>query len=128
MQLSCYDEAYEIPTEEVIQNALDVPMIVAYESSVTNVVDPLAGSYYVENLTNQIIEEMETIINDITSTGGMAQWISEGKIQRIIAEEAYLWEKHIKSGEEVMVAANYARDGKDRSEYEAMMRPMTRTP
>lgn len=123
MQLPCYDEAYEIPTQDSIQNALDVQMIVAYESGVTNVVDPLAGSYYVESLTDQIQTEMEKIIEDITTTGGMAQWISEGKIQRIIAEEAYLWEKSIKSGEEVMVAANYARDDKDRSEYETMMHP-----
>lgn len=123
MQLPCYDEAYEIPTQDSIQNALDVQMIVAYECGVTNVVDPLAGSYYVESLTDQIQTEMEKIIEDITTTGGMAQWIAEGKIQRIIAEEAYLWEKAIKSGEEVMVAANYARDDKDRSEYETMMHP-----
>ncbi len=123
MQLPCYDEAYEIPTQDSIQNALDVQMIVAYESGATNVVDPLAGSYFIENLTDEIIQEMEKIIDDITSTGGMAQWISEGKIQRIIAEEAYLWEKAIKSGEEVMVAANYARDDKDRAEYETMMHP-----
>ncbi len=123
MQLPCWDEAYDIPTKDAIQNALDVQMIVAYESGVTNVVDPLAGSYYVENLTDQILKEMEKIIEDITSTGGMTQWISEGKIQTIIAEEAYLWEKSIKAGEEIMVASNFAQDNDDRSKYETMLHP-----
>ena len=123
MQLPCYDEAYEIPTQEAIQNALDIQMIVAYESGVSNVVDPLAGSYYVESLTQQILDEYEMIVNDIVNTGGSVKWISEGRLQRKINEEAYLWEKRIKSGGEVQVGANFAQDEKSRLDYETEMHP-----
>ncbi len=123
MQLPCYDEAYEIPSEEAIQNALDVQMIVAYESGITKVTDPLAGSYYVESLTQQILDEWDVIVNDILDTGGAVQWIEDGRLQRKIAQEAVMWEGRIKNGKEVMVAANYANDGKDRSEYETMLHP-----
>lgn len=123
MQLPCYDEAYEIPTEDAIQNALDIQMIVAYESGAANVTDPLAGSYYVESLTQQILDEYETIVNEIVNTGGSVQWITEGRLQRKINEEAYLWEKRIKSGGEVRVGANFACDEKSRSEYETQMHP-----
>ncbi|MCG8382870.1 MAG: methylmalonyl-CoA mutase family protein [Gammaproteobacteria bacterium] len=123
IQLPCYDEAYEIPTEEAIQNALDVQMIVAFESGVSKVVDPLAGSYYVEKLTADVLTEFTRIVNDIVNTGGMVRWIEEGRLQHKIAEEAYQWEKRLKTGEEVMVAANFARDDKPRSEYETMMHP-----
>ncbi|HBA36136.1 MAG TPA: hypothetical protein DCZ12_18585 [Gammaproteobacteria bacterium] len=123
MQLPCYDEAYEIPTEDAIQNALDVQMTVAYESGVTKVVDPLAGSYFVENLTQSILDELDVVVNDIVETGGAVKWIEDGRLQRKIAQEAYLWEERIKSGKEVMVGANFARDDKSRAEYETMMHP-----
>ncbi|MBV1883261.1 MAG: methylmalonyl-CoA mutase [Pseudomonadales bacterium] len=123
MQLPCYDEAYEIPTEEAIQNALDVQMVVAYESGVTKVADPLAGSYFIEKLTQDILDELDLVVNDIVDTGGAVEWIEDGRLQRKIAEEACLWEARIKNGKEVMVGANYARDETDRSEYESMMHP-----
>ena len=100
-----------------------VQMIVAYESGVTNVTDPLAGSYYVESLTQQILDEWDVIVNDILDTGGAVQWIEDGRLQRKIAQEAVMWEARIKNGKEVMVGANYAKDDKGRSEYETMMHP-----
>jgi len=127
IQLPCYDEAYEIPTEEAIQNALDVQMVIAYESGVSKVVDPLAGSYFVERLTQDTLDELHHIVDDIIDTGGMVQWIEEGRLQRKITEEAYLWEKRLKNGDEVMVGANYAQDDKSRSEYEVMMHPYENT-
>ncbi len=127
IQLPCYDEAYEIPTEEAIQNALDVQMVIAYESGVSKVVDPLAGSYFVEKLTQDTFDELHHIVDDIIDSGGMVQWIEAGRLQRKITEEAYLWEKRLKSGDEIMVAANFAQDEKSRSEYEAMMHPYENT-
>ncbi len=123
IQLPCWDEAYEIPTGDAIQNALDVQMIIAYESGVTNVVDPLAGSYYIESLTEQSYQAIGEIVEDILSSGGSVKWIEEGRMQAVIAQEAILWEQRLKSGDEIMVGYNYAQDNDSRSDYEALLHP-----
>lgn len=110
MQLPCYDEPYEIPTTEAIENALDVQMIVAYETGVANVVDPLGGSYYVEALTDAIEEQFRRICDDVANTGGIVEWIESGRLAALIGEEAFRWERHIKEGSEIMVGYNFARD------------------
>ncbi len=127
IQLPCWDEAYEIPTEDAIQSALDVQMIVAYESGVTNVVDPLAGSYYVESLTEQSHQAIGNIVEDILASGGSVKWIEEGRMQAAITQEAIMWEERLKSGDEVMVAANYAKNDDSRSSYEALLHPYEET-
>ncbi|MCX8204815.1 MAG: methylmalonyl-CoA mutase family protein [Candidatus Nezhaarchaeota archaeon] len=106
MNIQCYDEAYAIPTEEAIKLALRTEQIVAYEAGVTEVVDPLAGSYFVEWLTNQIEKELEAIIEDVESMGGAIEAIKKGYMQRIILQQAYEYQRKIETGELIRVGEN----------------------
>jgi len=106
MNIQCYDEAYAIPTDEAIKLALRTEQIVAYESGVTNVIDPLAGSYFVEWLTNQIEKELVSIIEEIDSMGGALEAIKKGYMQRVILQQAYEYQRKIDTGELVRVGEN----------------------
>jgi methylmalonyl-CoA mutase N-terminal domain/subunit len=106
MNIQCYDEAYAIPTDEAIKLALRTEQIVAYEAGVTEVIDPLAGSYFVEWLTNRIEEELESIIEEVDSMGGALEAIRKGYMQRIILEQAYEYQRRVDSGELVRVGEN----------------------
>jgi methylmalonyl-CoA mutase N-terminal domain/subunit len=110
-----YDEAYSIPTEEAAQIALRTQQVLAYETGITKTVDPLAGSYYVENLTNRLEEETCKLMEKIESLGGMVEMIQRGYVQREISNMAYEHERKIKSGEKVMVGVNrFVVDEKER--------------
>ncbi len=100
------DEALALPTEESAITALRTQQIIAYESGVTNTIDPLAGSYFVETLTNQIEEEAEEYINKIESFGGVINAIEMGFIQSEIQNASYEYEKEIESGERIIVGVN----------------------
>jgi len=100
------DEALALPTEESAITALRIQQIIAYESGVTNTIDPLAGSYFVESLTNQIEEEAEEYINKIDSLGGVINAIDMGFIQLEIQNAAYQYEKEIESSERIIVGLN----------------------
>jgi len=106
MNIQCYDEAYAIPTDEAIKLALRTEQIVAYEAGVTEVIDPLAGSYFVEWLTKRIEEELESIIEEVDSMGGALEAIRKGYMQRIILEQAYEYQRRVDSGELVRVGEN----------------------
>jgi len=101
-----WDEPFAIPTEESAQLALRTQQILAYETGVTNVVDPLGGSYYVETLTKQYERKIEEEIGKIDEMGGAVKAIEEGFMQEAIAGKAYrmMWEE--KSGERVVVGVN----------------------
>lgn len=103
MQVPCYDEAYEIPTEEAILNAIRVQQIVAEESGVRYTADPFAGSYFVENLTARVVEQISAIVEEVTTTGGAIAWITDGRMQSAISREARVWEDRVSSGDEVRV-------------------------
>ncbi len=100
------DEALCLPTEDSVRIALRTQQIIAYESGVTNTVDPLAGSYYVEYLTDEIEKAAMEYIEKIDKMGGAAKAIEEGYIQREIADSAYEYQKSIESGETVVVGVN----------------------
>ncbi|MEM4699709.1 MAG: methylmalonyl-CoA mutase family protein [Candidatus Nezhaarchaeales archaeon] len=106
MNIQCYDEAYAIPTEEAIKLALRTEQIVAYEAGVTEVIDPLAGSYFVEWLTNRIEKELESIIEEIDSMGGAIEAIRKGYMQQVILKQAYEYQRKIESGELIRVGEN----------------------
>ena len=110
MALSCYDEALAIPTEKAQQIAVRTQQIIAEEIGVTDTVDPLAGSYYVEHLTNELERlawmELEKIEKEI---GGAVRAIETGYYQGKIAEESYRFEKEVESGERVVVGVNKYR-------------------
>ena len=100
------DEALALPTEDSVKIALRTQQIVAYESGVTNTIDPLAGSYYVEALTDQIEKEAEDYIHRIDSMGGMINAIEAGYIQSEIQKSAYRFQQQIERGERIIVGVN----------------------
>jgi len=100
------DEAMALPTEASVRVALRTQQIVAYESGLADVVDPLAGSYYVEAMTNQIEAEALKYIKKIDDIGGAVVAIEEGYIQREIQDSAYKWQKEIENNDRVIVGVN----------------------
>ncbi len=100
------DETYAIPTEEAVTIALRTQQILAEETGVANTIDPLAGSYFVEALTNQMEEKAWEYIRKIDEMGGMLNAIERGYPQMEIAEAAYRYQRQIDSGEKVIVGVN----------------------
>jgi methylmalonyl-CoA mutase N-terminal domain/subunit len=100
------DEALALPTELSVRTALRTQQIVAYESGAANTIDPLAGSYYVEALTDQIEKEAIDYINKIDSLGGMIAAIENGFVQSEIQKSAYEFEKQLESGDKIVVGIN----------------------
>ncbi len=100
------DEALSLPTEESVRIALRTQQIVAHESGVTNTVDPLAGSYYVEALTDAIETEVWKYLDTIDKMGGMVAAIEQGYIQREIQDAAYRYQREVESGERIVVGVN----------------------
>jgi methylmalonyl-CoA mutase N-terminal domain/subunit len=100
------DEALALPTEDSVRVALRTQQIVAHESGVANVIDPLAGSYYIEQLTDNIEEETWNYINRIEEMGGMVKAIEKGYVQKEIQDSAYKYQKSVESGDRVVVGVN----------------------
>lgn len=100
------DEALALPTTESVTIALRTQQIVAYESGLADVVDPLGGSYYVEALTNAIEEEVMAYIKKIDEMGGAVEAIDKGYIQKEIQDSAYAWQMAVESGERTIVGVN----------------------
>lgn len=101
-----YDEALSLPTEEAARIALRTQQIVAFESGVTDTVDPLAGSYYVEALTNEIEKKAWELIAKIDLMGGSVSAIEQGFIQDEIARSAYEYQRNIENGSKIIVGVN----------------------
>lgn len=100
------DEALALPTEDSVRIALRTQQIVAHESGVTQTVDPLAGSYFIEAKTNRIEEEAFALIEKIDELGGAPRAIDLGFIQQAISDAAYATQKDIESGEQIVVGVN----------------------
>jgi methylmalonyl-CoA mutase N-terminal domain/subunit len=100
------DEALSLPTEESVRTALRTQQILAHESGVGDTVDPLAGSYYVESLTDQVEAEAREIIATVDDRGGMRKAIEAGWVQRQIQDVAFERQQEIESGERVIVGVN----------------------
>ena len=104
--LSCYDEALAIPTEEAQRIALRTQQIIAHETGVTDTVDPLGGSYYVESLTNEIELKAQEYIDRIEDMGGSVPAIESGYMQGEIQESAVAQQQAIEAGARVVVGVN----------------------
>jgi len=100
------DEALALPTEQAVRIALRTQQIIAYESGVAETVDPLAGSYYVESLTDRIETEVLQYIKRIDDLGGAVKAIEQGYIQQEIQDSAYAWQMDVENGERVIVGLN----------------------
>lgn len=103
---AAWDEPFAIPTEESTQLALRTQQIIAYETGVAEVVDPLGGSYYIESLTNEMEREVLGIMAAIEERGGMVPCIESGYVQQSIADEAYRKQRRVDAGEDVIVGVN----------------------
>lgn len=101
-----YDEALSLPTEEAARIALRTQQIVAFESGVTETVDPLAGSYFVESMTQQVEEAAWKLIEKIEAMGGSVPAIEQGFIQDEIARSAYEYQRNIEDSNKIIVGVN----------------------
>ncbi|MFN4882349.1 MAG: methylmalonyl-CoA mutase [Bacteroidota bacterium] len=101
-----YDEALSLPTEQAAAIALRTQQVIAYESGVTQTVDPLGGSYFVEALTEKIKDAARKYINTIDAMGGAVAAIEQGYIQEQIAQRAYEYQMAIESGDKIIVGVN----------------------
>jgi methylmalonyl-CoA mutase N-terminal domain/subunit len=100
------DEALSLPTEEAARLALRTQQVIAYESGVADVADPLGGSYALESLTTTIEERSQEYIDKIEAMGGMLSAISSGYVQKEIQQSAYEYQKSIESRERIVVGVN----------------------
>jgi len=106
LHTNSYDEAYALPTEEAVTIALRTQQVIAYESGVAETIDPLAGSYCIESLTNQIEEEAMKYIDKIDDIGGAISAIEKGFMQREIVESAYRHQREVENKERTIVGLN----------------------
>jgi methylmalonyl-CoA mutase N-terminal domain/subunit len=107
-----YDEALALPTERAALIALRTQQIIAHETGVTNTVDPLGGSYFVEKLTNELEEEAWEYFRKIDAMGGMVEAIDAGFPQKEIQESAYQYQRAVERGEKLIVGVNaYQMEG-----------------
>jgi len=100
------DEALSLPTEQSVRTALRTQQILAHESGVADTIDPLAGSYYVESLTDAVEAEAREIIDDIDDRGGMLRAVDAGYIQQEIQDVAFERQQEIENGERIIVGVN----------------------
>jgi methylmalonyl-CoA mutase N-terminal domain/subunit len=110
MALSCFDEALALPTEQAQRIALRTQQIIAYESGAADTVDPMAGSYYVEALTDELERRATEELESIETTGGAVEAIERGYMQRAIQEEAYAHQQEVEAGTRVVVGVNRFQD------------------
>ncbi len=106
MALSCFDEALALPTEAAQRLAVRTQQIIAHESGVTETVDPLAGSYFIESLTDELERRAEELFNEVETTGGAVVAIERGLMQKAIQEEAYRFQREVEEGRRVVVGVN----------------------
>ena len=106
-----YDEALALPTEEAARIALRTQQIIASESGVAQTIDPFAGSYYVESLTNEIEQQARAYLDRIDALGGMLRAIERGWVQQEIQNAAYEYQRAVDTGEAIVVGVNrFTRD------------------
>jgi len=106
LHTNSYDEALCLPTQQAVTVALRTQQIVAEESGATDTIDPLAGCYYVESMTDKIEAEIDEYIKKIDAMGGTLTAIEQGYIQKEIQNSSYRFQKEIESGERVYVGIN----------------------
>jgi methylmalonyl-CoA mutase N-terminal domain/subunit len=122
LALSCYDEALSIPTEKAQRIAVRTQQIIAEEIGVTGTVDPIAGSYYVEWLTDELERQAVALYREVEERGGAVACIESGWMQQLIQDEAYRTEQAVARGEKVIVGVNKYTESEER-EAPLLFRP-----
>jgi methylmalonyl-CoA mutase N-terminal domain/subunit len=110
LHTNSYDETYALPTEEAASLALRTQQVIAEESGVSAVADPLGGSYFVEALTDRVEAEAMAYIDKIDAMGGITKSVEEGYPQREIARSAYDFQRQVDSGDRIIVGVNRYRE------------------
>lgn len=110
LHTNSYDEALSLPTEEAVKVALRTQQILAYESGIADTVDPLGGSYVIEQLTNELEEHIAKELKVIDDMGGAVSAIESGYMQKRVAESAYEYYRGVANGEKVIVGVNKFAD------------------
>jgi methylmalonyl-CoA mutase, N-terminal domain len=101
-----YDEALALPTEESVRLSLRTQQIIAHESGITDTVDPLGGSYYIEALTNEIEKKAEEYVAKVDQIGGAVAAIEKGYIQQEVQESSYRYQREVEGNRRIMVGVN----------------------
>ncbi|RKX25485.1 MAG: methylmalonyl-CoA mutase, partial [Candidatus Zixiibacteriota bacterium] len=120
LHTNSFDEALGLPTEQSAQIALRTQQLIACESGITNTVDPLAGSYFVEYLTDELEKNIAGLIEHVDDLGGSIRCIESGYFQEEIARSAYAYQKRIETGDSAVVGVNQYQS--DRLEVPAVLK------
>lgn len=120
MACCAYDEAIALPTEESATLALRTQQLLAYESGVTDTIDPLAGSYYIETLTDKIEKEAYDYIDKIDRMGGAVAAIEHGYMQQEMAAHAYEYQHEVELGKRTVIGVNKFNDSKKLAEQDVL--------
>jgi methylmalonyl-CoA mutase N-terminal domain/subunit len=118
-----YDEALSVPGAEAARIAIATQNILREEAQLTDVIDPLGGSYYVETLTDQMQAQIEAVIARIDAAGGMFKAVENGLVQRMIGESALAHQSKIESGEQTLVGVNAYQVEEDPHDYRSQPYP-----
>ena len=118
MALCSYDEAYTIPTEYSARLSLRTMQLLTDEMGLCDTVDPLAGSYYIETLTNEMRQEIEREMEEVDQAGGIVKLVSSGEIQSKVSAQAYQMQRDIQSGKFRKVGVNRHRIDEEEREVE----------
>lgn len=106
LHTNSFDEAYALPSEQAVTVALRTQQIIAYESGTVDTIDPLAGSYYIESLTNEIEDRVQRYIEEVDGMGGAVSAIEKGFMQKEITESAYRFQKEVEAKKRIVVGVN----------------------
>ena len=114
------DETLSLPTEKAVRIALRTQQILAFESGVANAIDPLAGSYFVESLTDELERDATALFEEIDALGGVVPGIEQGWFQQEIAASAMRQQREVESGERVVVGVNHFLEGSQKIEIDTL--------
>lgn len=120
LHTNSFDEALSLPTEEAVRLALRTQQIIAYESNVPKVIDPLGGSYYIEYLTNKMENDVNRYFDEIEEMGGSVKAIESGYFQREIHKSAYDYQRAMERGTVSVIGVNKFDDDKLTKKYRVM--------
>ena len=118
-----YDEVFSTPTAQAARIAVATQNILREEAHLTDVIDPLGGSYYVEELTDRMQEKIEAIIARIDAAGGMYQAVQQGLVQRMIGESAFAFQQSVERGEQTVVGVNAYKVEENAEDYAVLDYP-----
>ena len=118
-----FDEVFSVPTAEGARVAVATQNILREEARLTDVIDPLGGSYYIEAMTDAMQEKIEAIIARIDAAGGMAAAVEQGLVQRMIGESAFAFQRRVENGEQTIVGVNAFKVEENPDDYQSLEYP-----